>query len=289
MRQQFPITLYSVMEQDESVVVLLGDVGSFLCRNISDKFPKRLYNLGICEQSIVGVAAGLSKAGFIPVFYGIAPFIVERAHEQLKIDFGYQNLIGNFVSVGASYDYAALGCTHHCPADVGLMKMIPNMDIVVPGTSEEFDFLFRNTYNNGLTYYRLSEHPNNQYLPLRSGYGRVVRIGELATIIAVGTMLDVVLDATVGLDVTVLYYTVVEPFDAETLRENMVGDTLILCEPYYEGALTYDIQKALDSPVRIKHIGVPRIFLNKYGTKPEHDEYIGLTKDIISTTIKEWL
>ena len=85
------------------------------------KYPKRIYNIGILEQSMISMAAGLSNEGLKPIVHTIAPFIVSRAYEQLKIDFGYNKLNGNFVSIGASYDYASLGCTHHCPEDINLM------------------------------------------------------------------------------------------------------------------------------------------------------------------------
>lgn len=119
MRNQLSKTLFNTMRIDEKIVVLLGDIGVYLFKHIFEEFPTRIYNMGICEQAIISFAAGLSKEGLIPVFYSIAPFVVERAYEQLKIDFGYQKLRGNFISVGASYDYAALGCTHHCPTEIG--------------------------------------------------------------------------------------------------------------------------------------------------------------------------
>ena len=127
MRKQFTSTTESILSTDERLVVLLGDIGVFGFRKSFEKFPKRICNIGILEQSTIGVAAGLAMTGFIPLVHTIAPFLVERSFEQLKDDFGYQKLGGNFVSVGASYDYAGLGCTHHCPADVAILKNIPNM------------------------------------------------------------------------------------------------------------------------------------------------------------------
>ena len=158
MRKQFVKTVESILEKDKKAVLLLGDIGVFGFKKAFELFPDRVFNIGILEQSTVGLAAGLSMQGLIPIIHTIAPFLVERSMEQLKDDFGYQKLGGNFVSVGASYDYAALGCTHHCPGDVGMLKNIPNMEIVLPGTAKEFDILFRESYANGHpTYYRLSE------------------------------------------------------------------------------------------------------------------------------------
>ena len=143
--------------------MLLGDIGIFAFRNLFKKYPKRIYNIGILEQSMISLAAGLSNEGLKPIVHTIAPFMISRALEQLKIDFGYNKLGGNFISIGASYDYASLGCTHHCPEDVNLMYNIPEMQIVVPGTSQEFHKLFNQSYNNNKpTYFRLSDFENEK-------------------------------------------------------------------------------------------------------------------------------
>jgi len=280
-------TVESILKQDDKVVLLLGDIGVFGFRNAFQQFSNRVYNIGILEQSTVGMAAGLSMTGLIPVVHTIAPFLVERCFEQLKIDFGYQKMGGNFVSVGASYDYAALGCTHHCPGDVGVLKNIPGMEIVLPGTSAEFDLLFRQTYaNTHPTYFRLSERENTEGYPVRFGKAEVIRKGTLATIIAVGPTLKPVLEASKDMDVTILYFTTVAPFDSDTLRENCVSSKILLCEPYYSGGLAADILSALKSkPVLMDCLGVPHQFLTNYGKAEEHDEFIGLTIDNIRKRI----
>src|SRR3989338_6703219 len=105
---------------------------------------------------MVSMAAGLSMQGFIQVVHTIAPFIVERSFEQIKDDFGYQGLGVNLVTVGSAFDYAALGCTHHCYDDFALLKNISNIEIIYPATPIEFNELFKKTYRNGkITYFRL--------------------------------------------------------------------------------------------------------------------------------------
>ena len=118
MRKQFTKTLQDILYSNKKTCLLLGDIGVFGFRNELTNLPDRVYNIGILEQSTIGTAAGLAKTGLIPFVHTIAPFLVERSLEQLKVDFGYQCLNGNFISVGASYDYASLGCTHHCPGDI---------------------------------------------------------------------------------------------------------------------------------------------------------------------------
>ncbi len=289
MRKQLVTTVEALVEKDKRVVVLLGDIGVFGFRRSMTAHPDRVYNIGILEQATMSLASGLAKTGLIPVFHTIAPFIVERALEQLKVDFGFQQLGGNFVSVGASYDYAALGATHHCPADVGTLKNIPGMEIVVPGTAQEFDTLFRQSYDDGRpTYFRLSERANAESQNVKFGKAQVVKKGTRATVIAVGPLLENALTATEKEDVTILYYTTLAPFDAKTLRSNLAGDKILICEPYYEGALALDVINTFpNQAIQIAHAGMPKRFLSSYGTAEEHDKDLGLTAGAINKKLKK--
>jgi transketolase len=292
MRQQFVNTVADIMKSDERVVLLLGDIGVFGFRQVFADYPDRVYNIGILEQSTIGAAAGLAMAGFIPIVHTIAPFLVERSYEQLKDDFGYQGLNGNFVSVGASYDYAALGCTHHCPGDVGILKQVPNMSIIVPGTAKEFDILFKEAYQHkDPTYYRLSEGSNLEDREVAFGRAELIKKGSKATVIAVGPMLQAVLEATQDMDINLLYYTTVQPFDADTLRKvAATTPKIVVCEPYYTGALSREISAAmLPRPVAIEHIGVPHRFLDSYGTMGDHDRVLGLTAPDIRLKILDFI
>lgn len=289
MRKQFVATIEDILAKDNNSILLLGDIGVFGFRNAFAEYPDRVLNIGILEQASVSLAAGLALCGFIPVFHTIAPFLVERALEQLKDDFGYQVLGGNFITVGASYDYAALGCTHHCPGDVGILKNVPNMEIIVPGTAGEFDKLFRQAYADGKpTYYRLSEKSNKTSYDVKFGKASIIKKGKKATVIAVGPTLDLVLKATEYFDVTVLYYTTVIPFDQNTLRENCPAQKILLCEPYYQGGVAWEISQALlPKSVKIETIGVPHEFLRNYGLMDEQDKFIGLTTENITRRLKE--
>ena len=288
MRQQLVQTVETIMSIDERLILLLGDIGVFGFRNAFKNFPDRVYNIGILEQATVSLAAGLATLDFIPVIHTIAPFLIERSLEQLKIDFCYQKLCGNFISVGASYDYAALGCTHHCPGDVGILKNLPGMEIVLPGTSQEFDILFHQGYTNGHpTYYRLSERSNSLECKVTFGKAEVIRKGSRLVIVAVGSALEQVIEAAKDFDVTILYYTTVMPFDVVTLKENTNCSKLLLCEPYYTGILSSEIITALfPNPITLDYAGVPLKLLTNYGLVEEHDEQIGLTSKHIKNKIE---
>ena len=288
MRKQFVNSVEEILQDDDRSVLLLGDIGVFGFRNAFERFSNRVYNIGILEQATIGLAAGLAIEGYIPIVHTIAPFLVERAFEQLKIDFGYQQLGGNFVSAGASYDYAALGCTHHCPGDVGILLNLPGMEIVVPGTSQEFAKLLRAGYADGNpTYYRLSERENNRSFDVEFGKGVVVRKGNLATVIAVGPVLSTVIDACSDMDITILYYTCICPVDADLLLHHYNSGKVLFCEPYFSGGIAYSLLSKMPYTLaKVDAMGVPHKFLMKYGTMNQHDESAGLTPENIRIRIE---
>ena len=137
MRKHFYSYLNQLFKTNEKISILLGDIGVFSFKDSFDFDSQRIYNMGIMEQSMIGVACGLSKSGFIPFIHSIAPFITERCYEQLKLNFGYEDVNAFVVSVGNSYDYAALGCTHHCPNDLRIISSIPNFKTYCPGNSKD--------------------------------------------------------------------------------------------------------------------------------------------------------
>ena len=162
MRQAFGATVSDLLERGPA---RRGRAGGDQHRRTSSgrwqRTPTRVVDVGIMEQTMVGVAAGFAMEGFHPIAHSLSPFMAERPYEQLKLDFGYQGLGGTFVGVGGSYDYAASGGTHHSPADAGVMLGIPGMEVLVPGHGDEVDQLLRSSYANGRpTYLRASVTTN---------------------------------------------------------------------------------------------------------------------------------
>src|SRR3990167_2244759 len=102
MRAQLTKTVMD-LGKDEKVVLLVGDIGVFGLRHFKEAYPNRFYNLGICEQSMMSLSAGLALAGLIPIVHSITPFVTERCFEQIKDDFCYQGLGGNIISVGSCF------------------------------------------------------------------------------------------------------------------------------------------------------------------------------------------
>lgn len=291
MRSQFVKSTESILKLNSDTVLLLGDISVFGFRKAFNDYPSRVYNIGILEQATIGIAAGMSSQGLIPIVHTIAPFLVERCYEQLKVDFCYQKLGGNFVSVGASYDYPSLGCTHHCPGDISILKCLPGMEIIVPGTSKEFDILFNECYdNNNPTYIRLSEYENEKSFNTTLGKATVIKKGGNATVISIGPTLTKTINAISELDVTLLYYTTISPFDVDTLRDYCNNGKIFIIEPYYSGSLINEIINAFNpSPLKISGIGIPKTFLTNYGSINDHDNELGFTEKNIFNKIKDFI
>jgi transketolase len=279
MREQAGETAADLLDEDPRVAIVLAEISTGQFHRALRSHPERAVNVGIMEQTMVGVAAGFAMEGFLPVVHTITPFLVERPLEQIKLDFGYQGLRGMFVSVGGSYDYTSEGFTHHSPGDVQLMLTVPGMEVIVPGTADELDRLFRATYADGHpTYLRTSSASNEESRPVELGRLDVVRRGGRATVIAVGPMLAPTLAAIEGMDVTVLYVTTVWPFDADRLaREAADVPEVITVTPFLEGTLTPLVADALSHrPSRFDSIGIGREVLREYGTPRDHDRARGL-------------
>jgi transketolase len=292
MRRAAAEAVVELFREDERTAVVLAEISTDLFEPAFRHDPRRAVNVGIMEQTLVGVAAGFALEGFLPVAHTIAPFLAERALEQIKLDFGYQRLEGLFVSTGASYDYAASGMTHHGPGDVAALATVPGLEVVLPGTAAEAGRLVRATHGNGrATYLRTTAAENSASRELAPGGLTPVRRGRGPTVVAVGPMLDRALAALEGLDPTVLYATTVVPLDAATLAaEAGAGPDVIVVEPFYEGTLAAQVTAALSHrPIRLRSIGVPRAVISRYGDVAGHDRALGLDAGGIRAQAVEFL
>ena len=293
MRERMSEVVHDLIETDSRTALVLADISARYFREDLRRFPHRVVNVGIMEQTAVSLAAGFALEGFHPIVHSITPFVVERPYEQIKLDFCYQGLGGTLISTGASYDYGTDGMTHQGPGDVSILKTLPGMQVCVPGTADEFEALLRQTYDNGApTYIRTSAQQNSASREVRFGELCLEREGRGGIVVAVGPMLDRTLAAVEGLDLTVLYATTVAPFDADTLRRAAAkaAVNVILVEPYYAGGLVHDVARALQAvPARFETIGVPHRILDKYGPPERLDRDVGLTVEGIRAQITSFL
>jgi transketolase len=297
MRTVFAATASALLDDDPLAAVVLAEISVDLFAKAAARHPERVLNVGIREQLMVSVGGGLALAGLRPIVHTYAPFLVERAFEQVKLDLAHQGARGVLVSIGASYDAARAGRTHQAPEDVALLDTVPGFAVHVPGHPDEVRGLLRGAVTalgpgdgGHASYIRLSTAANRDALPLSPGL-QVVRPGRQAVVVAVGPMLDPVLDAVADLDVTVAYATAVRPFDASGLR-SLAADSgaVVLAEPYLAGTSAHVVSEALGGRAhRLLSLGVQRAEVRRYGMAADHAALQGLDAAGIRRSVTDFV
>jgi transketolase len=281
-----------MIRNENDTIYMTVDLGMWAIRDVLRDYPERAMNIGIYEDGLMSIAAGMASRGFVPTIFGIQPYILDRTIEQLKMDFTYPKLGANIVGTCAAVDATKYGYSHYCPEDVGLIKQFPGAEFVAPGTAKQFLQLFNVAYRDGHpTFFRISDHPNIEYdVDVSFGKAEVIQKGSKATVIAVSVTLDDVMKVCAGEDVTVLYYTTLEPFDYATLAAHCPHGRMLVCEPHFSGSLDNDIVKALEGQsVKIAHIGFPHEIFRNYGTYREKLSFYGLTAENIHIQLENLL
>jgi transketolase len=287
MRERFYELVREALDADERVAVVTAQIGT----DSIGRHPRH-FDVGIREQLMIGVAAGLALEGYRPVAHSYTPFLVERPWEFLKLDLGHNDLGAVLVSTGASYDAARSGRTHQAPEDVALVASLPGWTIQVPGHADELESSFRRSLSgDDRVYIRMSEEENHARVD--GGAFTVLRRGSPGAplLLAVGPTLTPVLEAAAGRDVTVTYLSTVRPFPHEALREALGdGSAIALVEPYLAGTSAAEVSAALvDRPHRLLALGVPNAEFRHYGTGSEHRAAHGLDAAGIARSLEAFL
>lgn len=142
MRKEFAQYIENICTKDDRIVFLTGDIGFMALENIQATLKSKFINVGVAEQNMVGIAAGLAKQGFIPIIYSIAPFIVYRCLEQIRNDLSFHSLPVIIAGNGGGYGYGIMGATHHAIEDYGILSsigistFIPMLNSDIPETIE---------------------------------------------------------------------------------------------------------------------------------------------------------
>lgn len=264
MRKCFRDTVLKLAEKDERLLLLFGDISVYLFKEFQERFPQRFFNIGICENTQVSMAAGLSREGFHPIVHTIAPFITERSYEQVKLDLCYNGVGGSLVTCGGSFDYAWDGATHHCYTDLELMRMLPRMEVMQPGSNREFAELLTARYASGNpNYLRIAGDEHGLQLPVEFGKGQIILSHEKAilTLITAGPLLKNVLAACADLPVNLLYFHTIKPLDAALVQQYRHSRMLVVHDAF--GLFEAVAPIAGNS---VEYYGIPDQFCGYYGS-----------------------
>ncbi len=286
MRRQFKDTVTALAEKDDRIVLIFGDVSVYLFNDFKAKHADRFYNMGICENTLVSVAAGLSSQGFQPFVHTITPFVTERSFEQIKLDMCYNRFGGNIVSCGASFDYAWDGATHHCYTDLAILRLLPGMEVIQPGSRKELDILLRSQYNNGKpTYFRLSDHPHTIDVDVEFGKGVVLKdCSSPVTVMTAGPVLANVKAACDDLDVNLVYFHTIKPIDKELISR--FKDTRIVV--VHDAFGLYEAICEVPG-LSVSCHGMPDAFCGWYGTLHDIRGKLQLDVQSLKKTIADYL
>ena len=289
MRDTFVTTTDELLAEDPRTALVLADISADAFEPARRRHPDRVINVGIREQLMVGVAGGLALTGMRPYVHSYAPFVVDRAYEQIKLDLGHQDAGAVLVSVGASFDASSSGYTHHSPQDVALLDTLEGWTVHVPGHPDEVPGMLRAAArHDGRVYVRLTSAQNAA--PAPGADLKVIRRGSPgAVVLAVGPMLDAAVNATRGLDVTVAYTNTPRPLDTAGLLA-LAPTEIVVVEPYLAGTSSRVIAEALAGvPHRTLHLGVSRTEHRGYGSPADHAAWHGLDATTLRTSISRFL
>jgi transketolase len=293
--KSFPDLLLELGEANPDLFVVsqdMGPVGPF-----AQKYPERALDMGITEQNLVGVAAGLATRGKLVFVYGMAPFVTMRAFEQVRTDLGYNRKNVKIATLFGGLVGGAWGSTHHAIEDFALMRVIPGMTVMAPADPHETERCLRAAAElPGPVYIRMGA-----FLPVHEEeyafqIGRAVplREGSDATIVATGTMVRQALEAherlkARGVQAGLLDMHTIKPLDAAAVRDaaQKTGRIVTAEEHGIIGGLGSAVAEVLAEAGagRLARVGVQDTFCTEVASYPELCEMHGLTAEGIEQAV----
>ena len=259
--------------------------------------------MGVAEQNMAGVAAGLAMEGYTPIIYSIVPFTTMRNFEQVRNDICYQNLNVKIVGVGAGFSYGPYGHTHHGLEDIGILRTLPNLTIVAPGDPVETELATRAMMKHtGPVYVRLgkageptihAKHPN-----FTIGKGIVVSDGHDVTIVATSTLLERamavsdILAKKMGIQARVVSMPTIKPLDERLIMESAKKTRVLVTLEEHSiigglGSAVSEVIAESGYPCIFKRIAVPDRFTKVIGLQEYMRKANGLSEAQITSVIKQ--
>ena len=294
MRSAFFTALVNAAEANPNLVLIVGDLGFGVVETFARRFPKQFLNIGIAEQNMIGVAAGLALSGKTVFVYSIANFPTIRCLEQIRNDVCYHKADVKVVSVGGGLSYGSLGMSHHATEDIAIMRSLPGLTVLAPGDPSEAQFATKAIASqHGPAYLRLGrageEDAGCGAFPFTIGKATQLRDGDDITLIATGAMLPTTLRVAdklggQGYQARVLSMHTLKPFDSDAVLDaaEATGAILTIEEHSVMGGLGSIVAEALAEsdlpPIAFKRMGLPSAFISEAGSQIYLREKLGLSE-----------
>ncbi|NLY30873.1 MAG: transketolase family protein [Firmicutes bacterium] len=302
-RATFAETLTAAAQRDSELVTVVNDsVGSSYLHGFQQRFPARLFNVGIAEQNLVGFAAGLAAAGLKPWVCSAACFLSWRATEQIRNDVIYSRHNVKLVANTSGVDYGPLGVTHYALADMGLYRAFPNFYVVIPADHEETEAAVQTLLSvEEPAYLRLyrGDVPHSLNMPgdFRLGKIRVLRKGRDCAVFASGRMVARVLEAAdqlkkAGYSISVVNVSTLSPIDVSGVVEVAAETSCAVTveEHAVQTALGSAVSEVLSehNPMPVLRLGFPSAF-SIAGPPEAIRAHYGLTVNQIRDSIRSFI
>lgn len=295
-------TIHELGQKYDNVWGLAADTGGSLA-TFKEEFPDRFIDVGIAEQNLAGIAAGLALEGNIPFITGMIPFMTMRACEQNRTDIAYQDLPVRLIGTGGGLTSGG-GSTHNAMEDIAIMKSMVNMTVLSIGDPNMIrDILYLSMDYPHPMFIRLAQGKQDRVLyepgqfEYKIGIGLTPREGKDATIISHGEMVFESLEAAKaleeeGIDVRVIDMYSIKPVDKDLVLKAVkeTGNILVLEDHLMEGGLASTIADVFVDegvyPKKFKRLGIPQIYAG-FGSGPEQRAKYGYDKDAAIVAVKE--
>ena len=299
MRTNFINQLIEEAHHNDRIFLVVGDLGYHVIEPFAQEFPDRFMNVGIAEQNMAGVAAGLAMSGYNVYFYSIGNFPTLRCLEQIRNDIAYHKANVKVVSVGGGYAYGSLGATHQATEEIGCLRVLPNMVVATPGDPlEAREITHLSSMYEGSMYIRLGKAGEKQVhkeekLSLKIGDICPVFVNDnnKKAVLACGNILDAAKGAIIEKNLPYNLYSVpfVKPINKEQLARiaEMHKDGLITMEEHQRscgmGSAILEVindmyaEGEIQKYPTIRRIAIPDEFADVVGTQKYLREYEGLT------------
>lgn len=295
MRTNFIKQLIEEARHNDRIFLVVGDLGYHVVEPFAEEFPDRFLNIGIAEQNMAGVAAGLAMSGFNVYFYSIGNFPTLRCLEQIRNDIAYHKANVKVVAVGAGYAYGSLGATHQATEEIGCLRVLPNMVVATPGDPIEARAITRLSADyDGPMYIRLGKAGERvahteESIEVKIGDICPIRImdGNKKAVLACGSILDPTRHQIEDNNLAYNLYSVpfVKPISEEQLKTIVENhpDGIITIEEHQKscGMGSAIVEKLNDMYAAgtistypmVKRIAIPDEFVGVVGTQVYLREY----------------
>ncbi len=301
--------IWRAMAEDRKIFFTCADFGSPVLDKIRADFPDRFVNVGIAEQNLINVSAGLALEGYTVFAYAIAPFITMRCYEQIRVSLALLSEVRpmnvNLIGVGAGYSYVVSGPTHQCYEDITLMRALPNFRVLSPSDHVSAGALFdRCVSTNGLKYLRLDA----QVLPVLYEAGapnlnvgfHIHRRGEGVYLVATGYMLHTALKVAENLAAAGCPVGVIDLFDITNFATDQLQAVLSSCtgivtlEEGFRGrggvdAMLFEFIARRNMAARMLNIGVESAYRFELGSRAELHEQVGIGPESALRSVKTFI